>query len=460
MNMNTLFPPNDKDAVGQWSAKYVDRESDIPRSRFRLLERWYQWTAPPIPPATAGLEQRESARRGRLTSTILLLIIGIVFGLALPVAIAQQLLILLLILSVIMIVLITALFLNRTGRSSIAAWLLVAIIDLGLCLSILTTPGPAGLNANSVPLYDIMVQSELIAVSLLPARSVFIIAFFNSGFIALSLTYAKHAPSLQALLASAGPEVYARPIALHIIVAVVTYLWVRSATNAIARADRAEVIAALEHELAQQEHAIALQKRQLDYSINQIIDTLMRISNGDFNARVPLTQDNVLWQVAGSLNNLLSRLQRLRHIESEMQKMQKRVQQTIHLEHEILRIRNEARRLAEALGNAKTSKRAIHSTSTGTLLDPVLAELNGSFLFQSTNSENSQQKILTSPLDPFNTLSKPLEFSPKLSEFSPKLSEFSPKPSMEFSPAPALERDRSDPMRQLRNSRLFRKEPS
>ncbi|GAC1360375.1 MAG: hypothetical protein NVS2B12_09140 [Ktedonobacteraceae bacterium] len=41
---------------------------------------------------------------------------------------------------------------------------------------------------------------------------------------------------------------------------------------------------------------------QLDASIQQIVQTYMRIANGDFDARVPLNQDNVLWQVAGSLN--------------------------------------------------------------------------------------------------------------------------------------------------------------
>ncbi len=38
----------------------------------------------------------------------------------------------------------------------------------------------------------------------------------------------------------------------------------------------------------------------------------MKVANGDYNARVPLNQGNVLWQVSGSLNNLLSRFQRLR----------------------------------------------------------------------------------------------------------------------------------------------------
>jgi hypothetical protein len=44
--------------------------------------------------------------------------------------------------------------------------------------------------------------------------------------------------------------------------------------------------------------------------------------HGDFNARVPLTADNVLWQISGSLNNLLARLQRSRQDAEELKKMQ------------------------------------------------------------------------------------------------------------------------------------------
>src|SRR5690349_22119005 len=47
----------------------------------------------------------------------------------------------------------------------------------------------------------------------------------------------------------------------------------------------------------------------------------VRAANGDYTARAPLGQDNLLWQIASSLNNLLSRLQRSRSEEhtSELQ---------------------------------------------------------------------------------------------------------------------------------------------
>lgn len=118
--------------------------------------------------------------------------------------------------------------------------------------------------------------------------------------------------SFAAITATDAYPIMVRPIAIHIVVTVVLWLWVRSATQVIARADRAEVIATLEHAIAQQEHADAQLKRQLEMSIQQIVETRQRLANGDFNARAPLNNGNVLWQIAGSLNNLLSRFQRLR----------------------------------------------------------------------------------------------------------------------------------------------------
>jgi HAMP domain-containing protein len=67
---------------------------------------------------------------------------------------------------------------------------------------------------------------------------------------------------------------------------------------------------------------VAMQKQQLDASIRSIVEVHTRVANGDFDARVPLTQDNVLWQISGSLNNLLARVQRLRQDATKVQKMQ------------------------------------------------------------------------------------------------------------------------------------------
>ncbi len=98
-------------------------------------------------------------------------------------------------------------------------------------------------------------------------------------------------------------DVIVQPIGLQIIVAVVTYLWVRSALRAIARADRAEEIAELRRREAERTH-------QLETGIRQLLQTQVRAANGDLMARANLSQDNMLWQVGVSLNTLLTRLQK------------------------------------------------------------------------------------------------------------------------------------------------------
>lgn len=105
------------------------------------------------------------------------------------------------------------------------------------------------------------------------------------------------------------------------LVAVVAYAWVQSSMRALKRADRAEQIARLEHDLTVQAEKDARQKQVLEASIWQIVQTQIRVAKRDYSARVPLNQDNVLWQVSGSLNNLLARLQRLHQLELQYDRM-------------------------------------------------------------------------------------------------------------------------------------------
>src|SRR5438874_1320237 len=156
---------------------------------------------------------------------------------------------------------------------------------------------------------------KLFAVSLLPPIAVFVDALFNIAFIVAALTFLfpQNAELRVLLHTSALQDALARPIVIQVLVAVISYLWVNSATQAIARADRATTIAALERTMAEQAQVEAEQKHQLEASIQQIVEVHTRVANGDFSARVPLDQGNTLWEVAGALNNLLARIQRLRY---------------------------------------------------------------------------------------------------------------------------------------------------
>lgn len=370
--MQNPIHTNDEQKGREWSTRYILGDEEQ-QKKSSPLEWWYRLTAPPSPPPTASLAERELARRGRLTSLVLLGALMIATFAAVPVVALQNPTLAPAIASLDVFFLI-ALWFNRRGNIYIAGVIVLINVSIGIPASIITAPG--GLSSNSIPLYDIMVEAELFAISLLPAATVFLVAALNSTFIVLDFNFQRHTPDLDAMIAKAGPEVLARPLILHILVAIVIYLWVRSAMQAIARADRAEVIAILEHNIAEQEHARAQQKQQLDYSIQQIVETHARVSNGDYTARIPLTHDNVLWEIAGSLNNLLSRFQRALQNEQKLHGLEKYLQWAKQVEHEAVRTQGEIEKQINLVRQAKRYQRPVRFTPTRTIIDPLLAEVN------------------------------------------------------------------------------------
>ena len=99
-----------------------------------------------------------------------------------------------------------------------------------------------------------------------------------------------------------------------------------------------------------------------------ILQTQTRVANGDLSARVPLTSENVLWSVAGTLNNLITRLQRAQGAEEQLE-----------------RTKSSAGWLVSIMRNHKTGQPSGRYTRTGTVIDPIAMEL-----FSSTNGQQQQ----------------------------------------------------------------------
>jgi hypothetical protein len=191
--------------------------------------------------------------------------------------------------------------------------LLILVVNLGCSVTLLTTPG--GLDVVNLPVFDILIVSELIAVSLLPAESVFLVALTNALFTFIDITFQHHTAALSRFLASnTGYTAIIHPLSLQIIVAVVTYIWVRSTQYAMARADRAEEIAELQKREADRKH-------QLDTDIEQMSQILVRAANGDRFARINLSQNNVLWRIGNLFNLLLTRQAKANQLEHENQRL-------------------------------------------------------------------------------------------------------------------------------------------
>jgi hypothetical protein len=345
---------------------------DEPETGSRLFEWWYGLTAVPEPPASASFSKRETARKIRLLSTVLFFFLPVMV-LVEPTTFFIPNVMARFIAGGLLVASTASLMLNRVGKVTLAGSTLVAGFEIALTLVVLTTQP---LDETGLQMYDLYIIGLLFAISLLPLYMVFCLAIGNSVFICLDLVYQPQTPALAKLLADGQYlPVLSRPIALEVIIAGVAFLWVSSATKAIARADRAEMIAKLEHTLADQ-------KRELEEGIQQILQTHVSVANGNLNARAPLTEDNVLWQIARALNTLLVRLQRASLAEKELYRTEQAVHQLVCVIQEA-----EQRRQTPSVGFTQTA------------VDPLIAALQGKTLAY-TQSPFLRQARLEKPLEP------------------------------------------------------------
>lgn len=321
----------------------------------RVLGWWYRIAAPPDVPEDAPLRDREIVRVGKLNSAALLIMfiyITIVVGVGLtsnpkllPILIGNY------------IAIFVAILLNRWRKATLAAWITFLTLEFGMILNIMNLSSTGGLSSFNLSLFDILVQPELIAVSLFAAWIVLPVAAINCVLIWAFITFLPRTPEFAHSFAAAPYNAYERPIAIQIIAALVSYLWASSAIQEMKRANRAEEVNKLSQALAEQQRAALEEKQQLEESIQQIVDVHTQIANGNFNARVPLTQKNILWSIGGSLNNLLARLQRWRQDAVQLQRTHQAIEQVLADIH-----------TAESRGGVPQLRR------TGTAIDPLLAE--------------------------------------------------------------------------------------
>jgi hypothetical protein len=258
-------------------------------------------------------------------------------------------------------VLCLALLLNRLGQVNLAGILVVLSIITSPTMNIVTTPG--GINTSALPIFSLLVLSLMCAVSFLPPVWVFVVAAINALFTLFVLTSLPSSGELHHLLQTALPGI-ATPILLsQFIVSIVAYIWVRGARLAILRADRAEEVAALERRELERQQLEIEQKQQLDTGIQQLIQTHAHVANGNFAVRAPLMRENVLWQVAYSLNNLLARLQSYQLLDVQQRRNEEALKYLIW-----------------AVQRAKKEGAPLQVQRTGTPIDALVIEL-ASFRF-------------------------------------------------------------------------------
>jgi hypothetical protein len=171
----------------------------------------------------------ERAQRRQLVSTILLIVAGLQL-VDLPGALINHSSVAFGVVVLGLVMCGVAMLFNRRGMVTASSILLIVVVDLGCILMLLTTPL---LDSADLPIFAVLIVSELISVSLLPAISVFPVAFSNILFILADITFQPHTPALNHLLASGmAYDVFAQPMSLQVIVGVVMYIWVQRTLRA------------------------------------------------------------------------------------------------------------------------------------------------------------------------------------------------------------------------------------
>ena len=286
------------------------------RRELVFLLWWYHLASPAEPEKSASFEEMERFRRGRLGSQIILALYALLF-ISIPAGFIGTNIYLIPIVIGSGLALVLATALNRLGGVNMAGGIVVLTFIGFPTINMVTTPG--GLSVEVLPLYALLAIPLLCAVCFLPPWWVFVVTLGNILFTFLSLNYLHHTAELNALLAASFWGIVTPIILIQLLVCVVAYALAQGTIRALVRASNAEELAQLEFALATQAEKELKQKQQLEASIQAIVQTHMRIANGDLGARVPLTPDNVLWTIAGSLNNLLARLQSSRERERRLE---------------------------------------------------------------------------------------------------------------------------------------------
>lgn len=280
---------------------------------------WYTLTAPPPKAGSGSFVEREADRKARSLSSVaafflcvLLLFLPACFFMGTIIIFADTLA---------MIGTIIGLMVNRLGSSRAAGVIIVLGAEIALGTAILLK-GP--FQPADIQLYDLYALIILLVASLLPPRALFLFAAAHSAFICIELYIHPDTPALAQNLqpqAQLLPAIV-RSVGLQLLGSTVAYIWVRSASRAIERANRIEMVAMLEHTIAEERALGERDKQELEESIQQLIQAQMAATKGQITSQLPYPPAKVLWPLVGTMNLLWTRLQRSQQIEREHQHLQ------------------------------------------------------------------------------------------------------------------------------------------
>jgi hypothetical protein len=204
------------------------------------------------------------------------------------------------------------LVLNRRGQGllvGIIIWAtLTAVLDLELFH--LATVSP-----SAIPLFDLLVGNELLAALILPLPFLAVAACWNCVFVLVALALLPHTLFLQSVIAKSAAQLSLWSVALYVLVAVGIWLlvWMGEQMNPAAE------VARLQQGLIDEQ----LARRHMEDSLRWMEERVGRVLNGDLSARIMLPEEEGTpgFSLALTLNQVLSRLQRLSQVQASHQAM-------------------------------------------------------------------------------------------------------------------------------------------
>ncbi len=315
--MKTLIvasPASSRETPDTWSygvlGDHLFRDKTHPLAR--LFGWWSRHTSPPDARAGASFAERDRVRRGRIASP-LMLFLAILLLLVAVIAVLGHNPHLLPVVYTLLPIIGGCLFLNRRGFVTLVGILLSLGLVGGMCLTLLITALHGGIAPLDTQILFLLFFDEIFFAMLLPINAVFLAAWLNLVISLVVLNLAPHTPALTALLAQGGSfTLLFRLVQIHLLVPFALWVLVSTLQEQTRRANTAEELARLEHDLSELATRQAAEKAALEQSIAQIVAVHTRVANGDLEARVPLTDDQLLWNVAGQLNTLIARYQKAR----------------------------------------------------------------------------------------------------------------------------------------------------
>lgn len=230
---------------------------------------WYRLTSPPNARPDATFQQRERIQRARLASA-LMLFLGTVLLLAGAIGITSPNHTIAIVVSSMLGAILISIPINRHGKVELVGLLMVLGLTVGMYTSIGVDAFTVGMSPNDKDILYLLFFSELFAGALLPINGVFLIAAVNIAFSFVSLRFFPHDPALVLMLKTSFPAIFPRLVQIHIIASGVMWILVNNLKAALGRADRAEEIARLQHDIAAQASERAGEKQELEQQIEAI----------------------------------------------------------------------------------------------------------------------------------------------------------------------------------------------